>query len=209
MKKLSIAFAVAIIVITTFFTWRTLCTEDSTLLGIGSFIVLSLTLIVLIWYAYDTNTIAKITQEKWLREGVLSTTYSFQLASNKGDAGRTLVQLHNPSTLIVRAKVNCNFKVYGEQVTYAPAYSGQDNWVLFPQQVSQGWFEIEPLLQKKGKTVAMMLNEFTPENAKEQLTMLLELEFWDELGAKRVLPPRPHYFDFDRWVWIPQLTEQM
>jgi hypothetical protein len=36
---------------------------------------------------------------------------------------------------------------------------------------------------------------------------LLSLEFWDELGARRTLPSRHHYFDFDRWAWIPELAE--
>lgn len=208
MKRLSIVFAVTVIIVTTIVTWITLCTNNSLILGIGSFVVLSLTLIVLIWYAYDTNSIAKVTQERWLRDGVLSTTYSFQLVGTKGDAGRTLVQLHNPSTLVVRVRLNCNFKVYGENVKYEDSYSGEENWLLFPNQMSQGWFEIETILQKKGKTVAELITEFNQEIAKEQLTMTLELEFWDELGAERKLPPRPHYFDFYRWVWIPQLTEK-
>ena len=37
--------------------------------------------------------------------------------------------------------------------------------------------------------------------------MLLELKFWDEFGVRCRLPMRPHYFDFDRWAWIPQITE--
>ena len=71
----------------------------------------------------------------------------------------------------------------------------------------QGWFEIESLLQSKGKSVAAMIAESTPANRHDQLTMLLDLEFWDELGARRRLPPRRHYFDFDRWAWIPHVTE--
>jgi hypothetical protein len=73
--------------------------------------------------------------------------------------------------------------------------------------MSQGWFEIETLLQMKGKTVSTMVAERTPANSKEQLTMLLELEFSDEQGAQRKLPPRRTYFDFERWAWIPQLGE--
>jgi hypothetical protein len=64
------------------------------------------------------------------------------------------------------------------------------------------------LLEAKGKNVAAMKAERNPANAKTQLTMVLELEFWDELGARRRLPPRPHYFDFERWDWIPRLAEQ-
>jgi hypothetical protein len=87
-------------------------------------------------------------------------------------------------------------------------YDGQERWLLFPQQVSQGWFEIERLLQQQGKNVAAMRAECTEANRETQLTMMLELEFQDELGALRTLPPRRHYFDFERWAWIPQLGER-
>lgn len=82
-------------------------------LALGTFIILTLTLIVLVWYAYDTNSMARVTRERWMRDGVLSTTYSMDLIGARGDAGRTLFRIHNPSTLIVRARVTCNFRVYG------------------------------------------------------------------------------------------------
>jgi hypothetical protein len=208
MKKLAVTFAVSVLAIAAFVTWRAWCSKDGDILGIGTFIALALTLIVLVWYAYDTNTIARVTQERWIREGVLSTTYSMQLVGDRSQAGRTLFQIYNPSTLVVRARVACNFRIYGEPVTAGLLYDGKDVWLLFPQQTSQGWFEIEALLQKKGKTVAAMITECTPANCKEQLTMMLKLEFWDELGARRKLPPRRHYFDFERWAWIPQLAER-
>jgi hypothetical protein len=130
-----------------------------------------------------------------------------ELTGEKGQAGRTLFRLHNPSTLLVRATVACNFRVYGEPVDAGPAYDGKDAWLLFPHQVSQGWFEVETVVQAKGKSVATMIAERTPSNATNQLTMALELKFSDELGSERKLPPRRHYFDFDRWAWIPHLTE--
>jgi hypothetical protein len=142
-----------------------------------------------------------------MREAVLSTTYELRLVTgNKGDEGRTLVRLDNPSTLIVRAKVACNFRLNGDPVTAGRLYDGTDVWLLFPRQISQGWFTIETLAQQKGKSVAALIAECTPANRETQLTMRLELEFWDELGVRRTLPPRPHYFDFDRWAWIPRLA---
>jgi hypothetical protein len=99
MKNVAIAFAIGVIVIAAFVTWRALGSSNVDTLQIGNFLALSLTLIVLIWYAHDTNVIARVTQERWLREGVLSTTYSMQLLGDKGQVGRTLFQVHNPSTL--------------------------------------------------------------------------------------------------------------
>lgn len=207
MKKIAIGFALIVTSIAAFITWKSLVCYDSTILGIGTFLVLALTLVVLIWYAYDTNSIARVTNERWLREGVLSTTYRFQLDDNKNEVGKTLFRINNPSSLVVRAKVNCNFKIYGEPVSTYSAYSGKENWLIFPHQEVQGWFDIESLLQNKGKTTSMMKTEYSQANSKEQLTMRLELEFWDELGVKRVLPHRLYHFNFKRWDWIPELTE--
>lgn len=204
MKKLASIFGILvliIIIIVTIFNW-----QENDCLALANFVMLGFTLIVLVWYAYDTNSIAQITRERWIREGVLSTTYSMELIGKKGDSGRTLFQIHNPSSLVVYASVACNFRLYGgDTIEVSPAFNGKDPWVLFPQQVTQGWFEINSFL--RGKTIASMIAESTPENRAKQFTMLLELEFWDELGARRKLPTRLHYFDFDRWAWIPHITQ--
>jgi len=49
------------------------------LLPIGTFVLSALTLMVLAWYTYDTSLMARITYERWLREGILSTTYSLDM----------------------------------------------------------------------------------------------------------------------------------
>ena len=148
MKKITIAFVVIVLAVTIFFVIKASFAQKNTqnILAIGSFIILSLTLIVLIGYAYDTNSIARITRDRWAREGVLSTTYSLNITDQQGDRGRTMFQLHNPSSLVVRARVNFNFKVYGEGVSAGGClYDGNELWLLFPQQTSQGWFEIASL----------------------------------------------------------------
>jgi hypothetical protein len=205
MKQLAVGFAVFAVAVMAIVTYNAWPPKD--VLALGNFVMLTLTLVVLVWYAYDTNSIARVTKERWMREGVLSLIYSMELIGKKGDAGRTLFRIHNPSTLVVRATVKCNFRIYGDPVKYAPAYDGEEVWLVFPQQVSQGWFEIQSLLQRKGKTVAAMIEESTPVNRENQLTMLLELEFRDELDSTRRLPSRRHYFDFGRWAWIPHITE--
>jgi|GEM_PF-2351386 len=59
-----------------------------------------------------------------------------------------------------------------------------------------------------GKTVDQMIDERTENNEKEQLTMDLEIEFRDELGNIRRLPPRKHFFRFisDEFRWVPILA---
>jgi hypothetical protein len=205
MKQVAVGFSLFVIAIAAVVLWYQWSPKNA--LALGNFVVLTLTLIVLVWYAYDTNSIARVTRERWKREAVLSTMYSMELLGDKGQAGRTLFRIHNSSTLVVRAKVNCNLRIYDQPTSAGRPYDGTDTWLVLPQQMIQGWFEIESLLQSKGKSVAAMIAESTPANCHNQLTMFLDLEFWDELGARRKLPPRRHYFDFERWAWIPHVTE--
>jgi hypothetical protein len=194
-----------------FVAWKAgLPTTAKEWVDLGTFVVLSLTLIAVIQYGYDTNQMTRITIERWQRDSVLATAYEMQLAqaSQKGDAGRTMFTLINHSTLVVRAKANMNLRVYGQAVQAGDPYDGKAVWMLYPLQSSSGWFEIQSLLKQQGKTVEQMIAEYADNNQAKQLTMLLELEFWDELGARRTLPPREHYFDFNRWKWIPHLVER-
>jgi hypothetical protein len=206
MKRVAGIFTGVVSVVAVFVIWKALRTGAEAV-NVGTFLILALTLVTLIWYGYDTNTIARVTQERWSREGVLSTGYSIELVGEKGDKGHTVFRLHNPSQLVVKTKVNCNFQMYGTPIEAGNLYDGKEAWVLFPQQMSQGWFEIQSLLAKKGKNVGQMIAESAPSNRKEQFTMDLQLDFSDELGATRRLPTRRHYFDFERWQWIPQLGE--
>ncbi len=151
MKKVAVGFTVCVFAVTAIVTHSAWPPTDA--LALGNFLILALTLIVLVWYAYDTNSIARVARERWMREGVLSATYSMELIGNRGEAGRTLFRIHNPSTLLVRATVACNFRIYGDLIKAGPAYDGEDVWLVFPQQMSQGWFEIESLLQKKEKVL--------------------------------------------------------
>lgn len=205
MKIIAYIFSLSVLVVIGIVIYKVWPPVDT--LALANLVILSLTLIVLVWYAYDTNSIAQVTRDRWKREGVLSTMYSMELVGKKGEAGRTLFRIHNQSVLVVRATVSCNFRVYGESIESSSAYDGKEEWLVFPQQTIQGWFEIESLLQKKGKNVAEMINKYTLENRETQFTMYLEVNFCDELGTRRKLPARSHYFDFERWAWIPIITE--
>lgn len=209
MKWVAVTFSVCVTLVIAYVLWISWPWTSNNHIGLATFVVTSLSLIVLTWYAYDNNSIARITQERWKREGLLGTSYSMELVGTKDKPGegRTLFRLRNASPLVVRAKVNCNFRIYGEPVEAGPPYTGKDLWVLFPQQLSQGWFSIEDLLKLKGKSIAGMITESNPQNREKQFTMLLELQFSDEFGQERVLPGRSQYFDFERWTWIPHLTE--
>jgi hypothetical protein len=209
LKYLAIAFAVCGSAICGFVAWKELQTAQPRFIELGSLLVLTVTLIVLVWYAYDTNVVARITAKRWAREGILTVGYDISLrGSSVGDVAKTFFSLSNNSPLIVRAKANLNLKVYGNPVSAGKLYDGGERWLMYPHQTSQGWFEVATLLKRQGKTIPVMQAEASDESQRRQLTMTLELTFWDELGDSRTFPPRFHYFDFRRWAWIPSLGEQ-
>ncbi|MBW8039595.1 MAG: hypothetical protein FVQ85_06305 [Planctomycetes bacterium] len=207
-KKIVIYIIVLLIVLSAFYIFFKLsCGEtEKDILEIGTFVVLTLTLIALIFYAYYTNQLASIAQARWERENVLNATYEMAGTDDIGRAGRTLFRITNRSPFIIRAKIWCEFKIYDSPVEVKDEFNGTNIWLVFPQQMSQGWFEIAPLLAQKGKTVQQMKEEYASDNRTTQLTMDLTIEFRDEIGNRKRLPTRRHYFAFNDWRWIPVLT---
>jgi hypothetical protein len=178
------------------------------LLDIGTFAIITLTFTALIFYASDTNRLARITQAKWERETILYATYEMVGQNDRTGPGRILFRLNNPSRLIIRAKVWADFKVYGVAVDPGDSYNGTNTWILFPQQISQGWYQIEDLIVQQGKSIAQMQAEYSAQNRLTQLTLDLTIEFRDELKNIRKLPTRRHYFSFQDWTWVPDLTRK-
>jgi hypothetical protein len=203
---------VIIIVMLTVAAYVSYCSAyifDESMLNIATFLVLTLTLIALIIYAYDTNLIASMVRARWEREHILESYYSMTLVSRKdNDRGRTIFLIGNPSTLMLRAKVWCHLQLDGELVEIDDDYNGRNTWYIFPQQISQGWFEIADILAKKGKTIESMIIETSEADHSKQLTMDLEIEFRNELDIRRRLPLRRHYFDCKDWQWIPDITKK-
>jgi len=85
-KILASGFAGTVAIVVATVVWQAGRSPDANVLSIGSFVILGLTLIVLVCYAYDTNSMARVTRERWMRDGVLSTTYSMELVGQKGQA---------------------------------------------------------------------------------------------------------------------------
>jgi len=210
MRKIVLVCIISLIFLCgAYVVYQAVCAPNKDVLGIGTFIVITITLVSLIIYANDTNVIASITRLRWERESILQAYYVMEVVpQDKSDEGRTMFRIGNPSSLMLRAKVWCNFQLYGQSLEYHDDFNGKNTWYMFPQQVNQGWFELAPLLAKKGKTTELMTNEATEDNRREQLTMNLQIEFRDELGNQRKLPKRKHFFDFKEWQWIPQFTQR-
>jgi hypothetical protein len=176
-------------------------------LEVGQLIILSITLAIIIYYAWQTHRIANATEMQWEEEMKPKLMYEIAVDQSKKQSDIVKFSLINPTDYIIETNVNCNFKIYGEAVQYDGAYDGTKAWVVFPHQGNVGWFSIDLLLSKKGKNRGDMIKERNESNQNEQLTMDLEIRFTSETGRSREYPPRRHYFAFDKWIWVPVITK--
>lgn len=167
----------------------------------ATLVVIALTLITLIFYTAATHSIASLDKSRWELENKCKAFY--YMKTNEDNEDSILFGIINESILVMRAKVNCNFKIYGEEVEYSDDYNGRNTWYIFPHHSSQGHFEISKLLSKKEKTVPNMIEKRDETNREDQLSMELDIKFRDEYGNDRALPKRRHFFDFKRMRWIP------
>ncbi|HMM74864.1 MAG TPA: hypothetical protein PJ986_04080 [Gammaproteobacteria bacterium] len=200
-----IGFAVIVFVlmiVTTVVAW-----SSDKYVDLASAWILAATLVVLLWYAFDTNRMANATSERQKREGLLPVSWSLRLISDH-PRGRTMVTMSNGTMQVVKARLNLNVKVAGQPVSVGALYDGTQRWLLFPGFEQRGWFEIEGALDKASTSLATMRATVTESTRTCALTLFVEFECWDEFGQHRRLPAWPHYFDFERNQWIPSLGEQ-
>lgn len=172
----------------------------------GTFVILGLTLIALLAYTYDTHRMARIQEERWEKELIPILHYNMLPRDSQGHSW--WFELINLLKYFIEAQVNLNLKVYGDAVVYSSDYDGTNKWIVYPAQTSRGWFSIDQILNKKRLTFSRMEQERKDTNVTEQLTMDLECTYeCKEIGKSRKNPLRHHYFDFQKKVWVPYLTE--
>ena len=211
MKIVLVIAVVAMIIFMSFVSIQAIRSKDRDIFDIAPTVALTLTLIAVAIYAYDTHSIASIMKEQLRHDNVYNVTYSMRILDREipeAKKGRTMFAIHNQTSLVIRAKVFCNLKIYGQPADCKGAFDGREVWYAFPQQISQGWFDIDDVLEKYGTSIDKMISESSEGNRDTQFTMDLEMTFRDELENIRQLPARRHYFVFKDWLWIPVITKE-
>lgn len=108
--------------------------EQTSLLGISSFVVLTLTLMTLVIYAWDTHRIAN-QQEKTFLTPIVS--HAFNLPAWWGVDCEVFLTLSNKSAYDVKTLVTLNIYVDDQKLIYSDeshnmAYQGQSYWIMCP-----------------------------------------------------------------------------
>ena len=152
----------------------------------GTFIILSLTLVAVVWYTYFTRLLATKKDEVT----VVATIHYVP------EARDLRVFVKNPTNRYAKTRIWVNVKVYGEDTDLGPEYSGQTIWHLTPQFEIDGHFSLDNPLRQAGKSFDAMVTEACEEDVTKQLQLRLKVEWEDEDGEVGKLPERCWYFDF-------------
>jgi hypothetical protein len=125
----------------------------------GTLIILTLTLIAVIWYTYYTYQLA-VKKEGAIVIGTIQYV---------PEARDVRVIISNPTIRYAAANVCVSVKVYGRPTDLGATYSGKTVWHLTPQFAVNGHFLLENLLNQVGKTFEQMTKEANDNNITRQL----------------------------------------
>ncbi len=171
-------------------TLQTMCLEQGTL------VVLSLTLIAVIWYTYFTHQLA-------VKREPLAVAASIRYDRQSKEV---LIIARNPTNCYLGTRLWVEVEVYGQKTDLGDDYTGKTVWHLTPYFEIKGHFSLEQPLKQVGKTFSDMVSEANGENQTRQLRLFLRVA-WEDEGGKQGAYPAPHrwYFDFRRNEFVYQV----
>lgn len=183
------------IVVVIFFSVKALCSTPIDYIRIGTLIVLGLTLIAVIQYAFDTNRMIDLQQRVHLTPQVVHQISAIDLGNNEFDIGFDLV---NHSSYYVEATVNVRLESFGVEIRIPDnVYYGARPWVLPPHSNVHGHFKLnDGLLQLANRTMADLRRMSRDEN---MLTLVIErIQCTIPHGIPLKIPAIRYHFVFDR-----------
>lgn len=199
-------FIIVIILFTLFFSGLSYFYGSADYSQLGTLIILGITLVVLIQYAFDTHQMAKTQQKIYLTPSVthrLSAT-EVHIVQNTFDIGFDLI---NHSSFYVEAYVNFSLKCYGIEL-HIPngAYSGDRPWILPPNSDTiHGHFNLNnQLLQSSQHTITELRSR---NKDPEMLSLSINIRCTSAHDIDLQIPEINYYFVFDRIV-IPNRIKE-
>ena len=193
-KNIIRIFFALIIISTICFTIKGFEPKEVDYVSIGTLIILSLTLLVLIQYAYDTNRVANITRDFNLTPNVMLKLSSTLLTNKEYDIGFDLL---NQSSFYVKAFVNVELKCYNDSINISnDVYYGKRPWILPPNAFVHGHFHLnDNLLKPSNRTIAELKQKGEDINA---LSMKVKINCTSIHNIDLKIPEIKYHFVFKR-----------
>lgn len=195
MKKYILAFGILfILLLIVIFSIRVCCGFYPDITNLGNLIIIGITLIVLMIYAYDTNRIANIQQNIFYTPNVVHQLTATEMNDGIFDIGLDLI---NTSSFYVESLVNVRIKCYNDELFIQnDVYYGKKPWNLPPFSKVHGHFDLNDQLLAKAHRTLSEIRKISEDS--ELLTMSILIKCTSHHGIELKCPEIKYHFVFDR-----------
>lgn len=163
---------------------------------LGNLIVLSITLIVIMIYTYDTNRIANIQQKIYFTPQVVHEVSATEKRNNVFDIG---FDLFNLSHFYVKAYAIIELKCFNKElIINNSVYYGKRPWNIPPNSRIHGHFKLDNNLLKQADMTASNLRK--QKNNPKALTLKVNIECTSTHDISMKTPQIKYHFVYDRKI---------
>ena len=167
--------------------------------------ILGITVIVILWYTWETSQIRKAEQEiAEVNKALLLKSYhpavGYSIFTNKNVPYDTRIRLVNVSEVGAAVQLNCNLKIDGEPIKdFSPAYEGKEYWNLQIREEKEGHFSVLDLYLKSGLITAKEIEKIKvagePNEIRNQFHKTFV--FRPNTDTPSTVPPKPPEISMD------------
>ena len=154
---------------------------------IGAFIIISLTLLSVIWYTYFSYKLYQ-KREQIAISCILKHTGSYDIR----------VILSNLSKEVLKVEVKIDIVIDEKKYLMPPTYTGEQPWVLTPYNTINGHFSLSDPIKGTDIHIDDIGQTSNNTNKKDLYKIKLTTEWFDNDGNSEVYPTLCWYFDFNR-----------
>lgn len=177
---------------------------------LAQYVVLGLTLIVVLVYAYFTYRSFEVhrAEFQWSQNPVLVSVLRQDLNRYIRRDGKvdfqTFLYVENLGITHAVAKININPKIDGRSASSNDAYNGKRWWYVPGRKKIMGWFAFLEILE----SVNINLEDFEQKQFSFRLEIKIVYKKWEQKQEKPMLenPSDVYYYDHNKKIWIPEIT---
>lgn len=152
----------------------------------GNFIILSLTLLAIIWYTFYTYQLLR-------KRDQIAISCNLVYIPEHEDIR---VVLTNLSKEVLKVKVTLDVYINGTSFKLHPLYSGEELWILTPLNTIDGHFHLSDPLKGVDLTLYEIKEMSYIENNQKLYKISLTTEWFDNYGNSDKYPKLNWYLDF-------------
>ncbi len=161
----------------------------------GTFLILSTTLIIIVWYTYFTYLLVR-------KKNNPALSVNIKYISEADDI-RVLVS--NLCDQYLETEIIISFNINGAIVKLGPEYTGEKKWNLTPRFTINGHFPLDRPIKLAGNTYAGLRKIADSTDPTKLYQLSLQAKWRNEDGKKGEYPAHYWYYDFSRDEFVYQV----